>query len=1169
MRLLVDGNSVLNASILGGKDEEYGFTVVDAEGKKHQVNGFQYGTDKFFDRISEGLTEFDCAPRDIVLVWDGKNAKNRRLRLLNTYKAGRDKVKEVSDQINLARDQCTQTMLGLGATVVSQPGYEADDVIGYLARNLRSERNVVVTSDGDLSVLVDENTDVWRLGKLNENPYGPFPHKHITLYKALVGDSSDKIPGAKGFGDAAFVNFVRIFGLDGLAEMERMIRENCLGELADSVSDLKALQRILESQDMVKVSWACASLYPDEINTGSNPLSIQAGMVKQWGSEAYQVTSLRRFYGTKTLVTSDNYAAIYQRLAASKFADAPFIALDIETSTTPESDGWMEQVKAVSENDKDRLDVLGSELTGMSLTFGQNTQHTIYMSVDHKDTPNITVDQCREMCELIPQSKHVIIQNRSFEFAVLYKTWGDKWKGNGWYGFVPNALDTKVGASYVNENLRKGLKERSKEHLGYSQVTYDQVTCRTGKAGEFKGGTLVKAFKKTIVPAVYEQVEYDAVGEDGETYKALKNGKLISKAVKEDWETRQYKMNDLTAAQVLDYGCDDTICTAALHTYYKFVMLLENTWQVYLDVETLPEYLTSLAFTQGIPVSYLKLVEMERRDDATYDTAWGVLRQFLIDKGWTGVVCPEFEGDIEPSDVKLCAEILLDDGFSTRKKKLNAIAADIRTQYPEGHALSEMAGTLANVVEANDVNLLNRLVKRNFSGEPKINFGSPKQMQNLFYNVIGIKPRIVNSLTDKERDDPVKVEAFKKRREEKSGKTVVFTPEERKALIAKSSTDDTAVDSALAMDTLTEEAKKVLKAYKSIKEIQTRRGLFYKPYKALQREGGRIHASLNQCEAVTRRYSSSSPNIQQLPSKGEGAHFREILLPHAKSCVVVSLDFSGQELRLGAELSGDEAMTSCYIGDNLRDMHSLTAVAAAATMWGVPVTYDDFQEMRKSKDQEHAKKAKALRDSAKTVNFASQYGAMAAKIAESMMCDEETAQAFLDARAEAFPGILLWDKRVQKQAKELGYAQTMLGARRHLREALSDENNHYDRSKAERQVGNFWIQGSAAEMSKLAMVRVWERGLVTSGKYRAVFYCPIHDELVFSVHKDDAVEFIKEAHACMVANYAGMKIPLESSIAIGPNFAADYEVGNLPDPEAIQKVLDEIFHKNQEERKAA
>lgn len=1143
MRLIFDGNSVLNASLLRGTDHDQGRVITDESGKQVQVNSAQYGVDNFFDSFTRTLKEFDVAPRQVIVVWDGANAKLRRRTFLPQYKQGRDKAPEVSAELNKARERVTQMLLHLGAHVTVVNGFEADDVIGYLCKTLRTQRNIVVTADGDLCVLVDENTDVWRQGELSRNPYGAFPHKFITLYKSLVGDTGDKIPGAKGFGDAAFVKFVRTFGIEGLQDMQEMIENDKLGELKDSVADMKELGKILENKEMVGISWRAASLMIDEINTVNRPLVWQVGMVAQWNEldDDLRVHSLKEFYGTKTLVTASNYAKAREGLRR-RMDESPFVALDIETSSSEESDEWIDRLNSVSEKTRgDKIDVLGHELTGMSLTFGANTQHTIYMTVDHAESDNITVDQCREMVECIPQSLNIIIQNRQFEFSVLYRTWGDKWMNNGWHGFIPNALDTKIGASYVNENLPKGLKQSSKHYLGYEQTTYEQVTTLSGPAGSLKGGNLKKTFTQDVegVPVVFE--------------------------------SRQYKMRELSAERVFDYGCDDTICTAALHTHYQLVMELENTWHVYLEVETLPEYLTTLAFVQGFEVSMPKLVELERKDDAAYDEAWAVFRSYLMKRGWAGTSCPVF-AEVTPAAVKEAATILVDTDevqFNTKKRKLDGMAMDLRAQFPD----SAVAELLALAVESGDVASLNQAVKLAFTGEPKINFGSPKQMQNLLYNHLGVSPRLLNRMTEKQKEeDPVMLSAFKKRRAAKDlgvdlfsvkeairvGRKVVepLTEGELLSLISKASTDDDTIITALAKDNLDEEAVTVLKALQRIKTIQTRRSLFYKTYRVIPHwRDGRIHPSLNQAEAVTRRYSSSAPNVQQMPKRGDGKEFREIVLPHHRKAVVGSEDFTGQELRLMAEQSGDENLTACYVGDNLKDVHSLTAVAAAIYLWGEEIEYEPFLSMLKSKDPDVAQKAKALRSDAKTVNFATQYDAQAENLSVQLLVTEEVAQKFIDAKAAAFPRIDPWKEEVRNFVEKNGYATTMLGARRHLREAMQSQNRA-EAAKAGRQGPNFAIQGAGAEMAKLALASMWRRGIFT-GKYDARFIAPIHDEVVFSAGADCAHEVAREVHECMTQPYAGMQIPIVSSISIGPNFGNQIECGEQYDEAVIKAAVKE------------
>ena len=304
-RLIIDLNSILNGALLGGKDPDALTTIV--EGKVISVNSARYGVDKFFARFVEVLREFNAAPRNVVGVWDGKNAKAFRQGMLPAYKASTRSGPEY-EQLNAAREIVSQMLHDMGAHTVVCDGCEADDTIAYLVQRLRTRKNIVVTGDGDLMVLVDDNTHVFRQGKLDENPYGPFPHKYITVYKALVGDASDKIPGAKGFGDAAFVKLVAALGVDGLEAMEDILRRGAIKSLEEDVSDLPVLKKIIDNEAEVMNSWRAARIYPDRVNTLRRPLQWRAGMVKQWHSlaEDDRVADLKGYYGTCTLVHAGN-----------------------------------------------------------------------------------------------------------------------------------------------------------------------------------------------------------------------------------------------------------------------------------------------------------------------------------------------------------------------------------------------------------------------------------------------------------------------------------------------------------------------------------------------------------------------------------------------------------------------------------------------------------------------------------------------------------------------------------------------------------------------------------------------------------------------------------------------------------------------------------------------
>lgn len=1155
-RVLVDLNSMLNASLLGGKDPD-GLTVTDESGKAKHVNTALYGVERFFDQLHTTMQDLNAAPKDCIGVWDGLGAKMFRQVILPQYKQGRDKAPAVHEQLSKAREMLAPMLRNIGFTTCQVKAREADDVLAYLVQHLRGRPNIIVSVDGDLAVLVDENTHIYKGGIKDVNPFGAFPHKFITLYKALVGDPSDNIPGARGFGDAAFVDLVRVFGIEGLELLQGLVTNGRIKDLREDVKEFPRLQKIIDSEATVTASWHVASLYPDQVNTKSHPIEWQAGMAQLWDKvdPEQRIPSMRHWYGTQTLVTAGNYEQARQRMVKA-LAKSEIVALDIETSSSEESDEWLESVRRKGSGD--RIDALGHELTGMSLTFGDNLQHTIYMSVDHADTDNITVDQCREMVEEAG-GRPLVVQNRAFEFQVLYRTWGDKWKDNGWHGFLPNCLDTVIEASYVDENSPRGLKQRSKAILNYDQETYEHVTTLEGPLDTLPAGGIVLAgpFTKTIEEAVMESFDVESVDDDtGETVTHQMQREVTPAVVEGGWYRKQYKMRELTGRRVLSYGCDDTLCTAWLHMYNRTIMLLEHTWDVYLDVEIIPQYLTSLAYVQGIPLDLERLMELEREDKATYQANWEILRDYLFTKGWAGTTKPVFS-EVDAAAVKQVCEIVLGEEFTTRKKKLPAVAADLREKFPN----NDLAEAIAVATEQGSVEALNALVGQFFTGEPQINFDSPRQMQKLLYEVVGITPRIYNKLTPKERQDETMSSAFRALKRINEGRKVEVTPEMRALWIKKSSTDDQAVDLALAKDELDETQRKVLGAYLKLKEVSTRIKMFYNTYKGVQHwRDGLVHSSMIQCEAITRRYSSREPNFQQLPSRGEGVKFRTTVKPHHDNAVMVSLDMNGQELRLMAEVSGDEALRSCYMGDNLRDGHSLIAVAAAPALWGETITYEQFMSMRKSKDEAVSKRAEALRGSAKTVNFATQFGAMAPKVALTLKSTEEVAQEFIDAKDRAFPGINIWKARQAEIDEQRGYALTLLGARRHLTSGQEGSSNYGggDAGRLERQGINFWIQSSASEQIKLAMASMWKRGLFT-GKYDARFVAPIHDEVVASVSRRDLVAFVREAHECMTQNYANMVVPMESSLAIGRDFSCPIELGTKFTDEQVQAAADKLF----------
>lgn len=1083
MRLIIDTSSILKTCLYAGKDPQ-AIKVRDAEDPSivTMVNTAEYGYENAVNSLVATIKRYKTKPRKCVFVMDGFDSNQFRRRLLVagsgiTYKEKEGpRVKERDEQFQLLRDMIQTAFQDVGAIFAQREGMEADDLIALLALE-SDEPCVVVSRDNDLAVLNGINRRGKEVlvdldGVVGQNKFGPFPFEMITLYKALVGDTSDRYPGIRGFGPAKFLKLYEELGDEGMRVLAKTLDERRGKDIDYEGSPLLAV--IAQNYLAAEVCYSLAKIYPDKIYTNKAEPVFTTSCVK-----AYDETKderLQQWMAVQVLVTAENFDEMRPSILAA-IKSSPFVALDIETATPPESDDWLE-AKARRASDTDKVDVFGSELVSMALTFGSNSHFTAYFTVGHKQEPgytNITSEQLRDLLVERPRHIPLVIHNLAFELAVLLNEWGVAWRDNGYSGMLPNVLDTKLEASYVNENEGLGLKGLSKRLLGYDQTSYQEVT-------------------------------------------------------------QGRKMDQMTARETFSYGTDDTVCTAALHNLFEFIMRLENTWQVYLDVEISPAYLTAQAFCKGVPISLEKVAELEAIDQKLADQCWSVINPYLISKGWDGTVCPTYGPDITAAQIKEAYTIVTGNKLETQMRTISKIATFLIHEAG--------APILGQLIETENWAELNKYVARHFDGTPQFNLDSPKQMQRLMYEVMGLKERVFNRPTDVQKE--------KKRLDP----TIT--------LKGSVKTDELAMAYALKYDCVANpEIKPIIEALRTLKMVSTRQKMYYTPYKFFKHwKDNMVHAGINQCATNTRRYTSSDPNLQQMPkhpkATGEPARFREVIVAHKRNAVIVSMDFSSQELRVIAEYSQDPNMLACYVGDQLKDMHLLTGLGIWNRTMDKPTDYERLAQFLEDTSCPEYKHAKSCRTLGKKVNFTTEYGAQAPKLAQTMLITEEEAQAYIDAKLDAFPVAAAWKNVVVAEVKRYGYVTTMLGARRHLVKALNSTDS-YEASKAERQAVNFKVQGSSAEMTKLAMKRMWDTKLFD--RYDSLFIAPIHDEIVASVVVDQLIPFLREMHACMVAPYADMQIPIVSSISIGPNFGEQIEVGESVDEEVIAKAVEQIFPK--------
>jgi DNA polymerase I-like protein with 3'-5' exonuclease and polymerase domains len=919
---------------------------------------------------------------------------------------------------------------------------------------------------------------------------------------------------------------------------------------------MKELQRIIDSDTLVYKSYAVACLMPEKVNTKMSPLIWKAGLVR--GPDVVTDERLRPYCQQVRLIVKGNYEQA-KAWMADRLKESPQVALDIETSTPDESDEWLM-------GDDKKVDVLGSKLTGMGLTFGANGQYTFYFSVDHKDTDNVTSEEVADIVATIKCP--ILVQNfGGFEGPILYRAWGERLKDNGWHGFLPNVIDTKVLANYTDENVSSGLKQNTELYTGYKQVTYDQVTSKEGTVGTLTGGRVVAEWKVPVMVETLQRImdpETEQWNEVPTTINKLDdNGDPVFIYM----ERRRYKMNQLTGKEVLAYGADDTICTTALYQHYRLRMEIEGSWQVAMELEQAPMYVTALAFVNGTVFSQQTMKEQEQEDQIKADAAWAVIREYLISIGWEGSVCPVFK-ELDAANIKTAVAMLLPGvEFKTQVRTPAKLAILVEAlEHPD-------AANLAKMITLNEVEAINAWMASVFDGEPVLDLNSPKQMKAFLYDTLKLPVRLVNPCTPLEfKEKPALSKAISKFKKIANGSQSVepLTEEELELVKKKARTDDTSMDFALAFDV---PDHPVLKALKEMKTCGTRQSLFYTPYRKVRHwVDGKIHAQANLTSTVTRRAAPSSPNLAQLPKRGEGVKFRRCFLPHHPNAVMVSVDSSGQELRLQAGLSKDPEMLSCYVGDNLRDLHSITASGAMRVVWSKtaydgamaslgnvlpPSDYETFLALLKSPDKGVAKQAKDLRTLSKGVNFGSAYGCEAPKMQELLVTDLETATNMLEAKLAKFCGYEVWKEKVEEQAMTEGLVRTELGGIRHLAHVMSSENRG-ERERAARQASNFKIQSAGAELAKKALTHIWNSGILF--RYDCVFFALIHDECVLSVHRDHAVEVIKVVQAAMSLPYTPtFPVPFIGSVSLGLNFGDQIECGDGFFPDRIRAALAECF----------
>lgn len=277
--------------------------------------------------------------------------------------------------------------------------------------------------------------------------------------------------------------------------------------------------------------------------------------------------------------------------------------------------------------------------------------------------------------------------------------------------------------------------------------------------------------------------------------------------------------------------------------------------------------------------------------------------------------------------------------------------------------------------------------------------------------------------------------------------------------------------------------------------------------KAAIDKDGRIHSTFNQTLATTGRLSSTDPNLQNIPIKHEmGRAIRKVFIPHDEDSVLLSCDYSQIELRVLAHISGDEKMIEAYNGDI--DIHTKTA----SEVFGVPIDEVTYQH----------------RSSAKAVNFGIIYGMSDFSLSNDLGISRKEAKEYMEIYFSRYPKVKEYLDNIVLEAKEMGYVRTIMNRRRYIPEI--NQKNKIVQAAGIRLAMNSPIQGSAADIMKMAMVKVYN-ALKKNG-LSSTLILQVHDELILNTKKDE-IETVKKLVREEMENAVQLKVKLQAEESVG------------------------------------
>ena len=712
--------------------------------------------------------------------------------------------------------------------------------------------------------------------------------------------------------------------------------------------------------------------------------------------------------------------------------------------------------------------------------------------------------------------------------------------------------DTKLYAHHVDENSENGLKSLSLSYLNYKQASYAETLAAAGAAD----------------------------------------------------------MSEISGEDVLSYGCDDSLVTAHLYSFFVIQTMLEKTWDFIRRYECPAVAPLVYAHLGGVKLDKLELEKQKAADEVTIEIKMAAIREqleehcsepnpiavqtlfedqadYIAYKAKVGLT--KKNPNSSPEDIQNAVKAALSEYKTKLKENCYYRPLEQTLKYKPFVPTVTMFNTVFKMLGLPEVEKVNKTSLSDWITDnpcelgkliaPAIPFFDAKKRSGKEYEALenycnGILEQggtLVTSGTELNMGSPVQNTylfyllldlPIRTRTKVQKGST-----RHKGGFEGSPSTDETAVQYALANDCEGKPWKRqLLKDLLDYKDAATRMGLFWTPYPLWADDEDRMHPGFNSCGTITRRPTGGNPNLLQV-SKGP---VRQVFVPDDDDHVIASIDFSSQELRVLASKCQDPTFLSAYPteGKSL-DLHALTACGLAPLFItreeGISlldlvmdsptrVNYEWFKANYEG-GEKLGKFLSQCRYYAKTANFGVAYSAGPLTMALQLMITLEEGEIIVEAMNNTYPGIAAWKSELYKQARIDGYVATTYGSRRHCGEGLS-KGSRSEMSRWERQLSNFAIQGQCADLLKVALVTMHDNG--TLRKYGARLIAPIYDELLFHVPKKTLQPFLTAACDDMEQPMPGITIPMVADCSFGANWGQQVEVGNRPSLEKVNAALAKI-----------